>query len=106
MKLFLHVVLFSFFLFTGCVRVSLENKEHEPALMISTSSNGETTLMWDSDANYIYTIFFMDQKSQKWMALRNADRIKGSGSDMMVKDQVHPKAPQRRYRLAFEKKPY
>jgi hypothetical protein len=106
MKFSLHVIFLSFFLLTGCVRIPLENKEHEPALMISQTSNGETTLMWNSETQYIYTIFFMDQKSEKWLALRNADRVKGNGADMMVKDQVNPKAPSRRYRLAFEKKAY
>ena len=93
-------------LLAGCVSQPLEKNEHEPPLMIAQNSEGETTLLWESERGYIYTVFYMDLKIGVWKELRGASRVRGSGQTLTAKDRVNPNRPQRRYRLAFEKQDY
>ena len=86
----------------GCVSTPIEPEEPSPMLIISENSDGATTLIWESDPNYYYTIYYRDGKS-KWMELRRATRLRGTGKTMQTTDRVDPNKVMRRYRLFFEK---
>jgi len=87
---------------TGCVSEPVLSKVHDPALMIAQNSDGETTIAWDSEPDYVYTIYYMDPPNGKWATLRHATRIRGTGRTLTVKDRINPRGPMRRYRLEFE----
>jgi predicted glycosyl hydrolase (DUF1957 family) len=93
-------------LLAGCVSQTTDQREHDPSLMIAQNSDGETTLVWESDSSYIYTVFYMDADKENWKALRGANRVRGTGKTLEAKDRVNPNKPQRRYRLGFEKQGY
>ena len=93
-------------LLTGCVSQTADQPEHDPSLMIAQNSDGETTLVWESDSSYIYTVFYMDSDKGSWKELRGANRVRGTGKTLEAKDRVNPNKPQRRYRLGFEKQGY
>jgi len=97
------------FALTACVTqpVKEENKiqEHNPRLRIGQNGDGSVVLEWDSDANYLYTVYFSKEKIGKkniWKTLPQATKIKGTGKLMIVHDKVSPHSSIR-YRLYFEK---
>jgi hypothetical protein len=101
--LFLSLVI----IFSGCISKPAEKSpEHTPSLMISQNSDGEVTLMWESDPDYSYTVLYLDKKSGKWLSLRNGIRVRGTGKSLSVMDRVNPRNSQRRYRLQFDKLNY
>ena len=90
-----------FFALVGCVSTPKETDEYSPSLWI-TQSDGETTLVWESDSSYFYTIYYRDGSS-KWQEMRSVNRVRGTGGTMRAADRVDPHRPIRRYRLHFEK---
>ena len=99
-----YFFLFIVFFLVGCVSQSVKEHEHAPTLMISQNSDGEATLLWLSDTEYIYTVFFMDKNDGAWVKLRGSTKISGTGKTMMVKDRGNPNQLKRRYRLQFNKR--
>jgi hypothetical protein len=88
---------------TGCISEPLEPEEHSPQLMIAQNSDGLTTLIWESDSSYLYTVFYRDG-SNPWQELRSVKLARGTGESMTASDRVNPnRATPRRYRLHFEK---
>jgi hypothetical protein len=83
----------------GCVSKPVEAEKLPPPLMIAQNSDGEVNLAWDSEAGYIYTIYYQDSEGADWMPLKSADRIRGTGETLTVQDRINPNLPPRRYRL-------
>jgi hypothetical protein len=86
----------------GCVSPPPETEEHSPSLMIAQNSNGEVSLVWDSDSRYLYTIYHKDA-SREWRKMRSVNRVRGTGGTMKAIDHVNPHKTLRRYRLYPEK---
>jgi hypothetical protein len=100
---FLSLLAGLFFL-VGCVSQPIEDERHSPSLMISQNSDGEATLLWQSDSAYVYTVVYSDKENRSWRTLRGANKLSGTGKMLEVKDQVNPRRLQRRYRLQFDLK--
>jgi len=105
-----HLFLALLFLtLVGCVTQPVKEikkrPEHNPPLRIGQNGDGSIVLEWDSDANYLYTIYVCKKKIDKkniWKELPHAIRIQGTGKMMVVHDKTLPHAPMPRYRLYFE----
>ncbi len=87
----------------GCVSKVVE-EEHPPPLMLARNSDGVTTMQWDSEPGYVYTIFYQDNPSSDWRILPQANRLRGTGKPLNAQDRVDPNRPPRRYRVLPEKK--
>ncbi len=87
----------------GCVSKPMEDKVHAPSLMIGQNSDGDVSILWDSQPNHTYTLYYQDPPSDEWKTLRTASRVPGTGAALTVRDRVNPNKPQRRYRLEFER---
>ena len=91
---------------TGCVSEPLMSKVYDPSLMIAQNSDGETSISWESETDYIYTIYYMDPPNGEWAKLRGATLIQGTGQTLTTMDRVDPAGPMRRYRLEFKRQDY
>lgn len=102
MKPFATILFMLCLALAGCVRTPLETEEYSPILMISQSGDGRVQLVWESEPDYYYTIFYRDG-SNSWQELRAVRKERGTGASMSATDQTDPNKPPRRYRLFFEK---
>jgi hypothetical protein len=103
MRVFRFYLLMMALMLMGCVSEPLMDKVHDPALMVAQNSDGEATIVWDSDPDYVYTLYYMDPPNGEWAKLRRATGVRGTGQTLTVRDRVNPRAPTRRYRLEFER---
>ncbi len=97
-----YFLLLLFFALVGCVSTPIETEEYSPSLWITQNSDGKTTLVWESDSSYYYTIYYRNGSSE-WREMRSVNRVRGTGGTMRAADRVDPHKPIRRYRLHFEK---
>jgi hypothetical protein len=88
---------------SGCVSTPVEEEATTPPLMIAQNADGEVTLAWDSDSDYMYTVFYQTTAGAEWNGLPKAFRVPGTGGRITVYDLVNPRKPPRRYRLLDEK---
>ena len=89
----------------GCVSQPVEvEEEHAPPLMIAQNGDGQVTISWDSELEYIYTVYYQAKKDGDWKALRSGYEVPGSGSTLTIYDRVNPNWPMRRYRLLPSKR--
>lgn len=89
----------------GCLSTppELSEEEHSPRLGIVQNSDGRTTMVWESDSDYLYTVYYRDG-SRPWKELRSMIKVRGTGGSMMAEDRVNPRrSSMRRYRLHFDK---
>ena len=86
----------------GCVSKVVE-EERPPKLMLAQNSDGVTTMQWDTEPGYVYTIFYQDNPSSDWRILPQANRLRGTGKPLNVLDRIDPRRPPRRYRVLPEK---
>ena len=94
-----------FILMAGCISKPLEVVEvHAPLLMIAQNSDGEVTIEWASEQDYVYTIYYQNTAGGDWRVLRAANRVPGTGQTLTIQDRVNPNQPLRRYRVLPEKK--
>ena len=88
---------------TGCVSKVIEIEEHSPRLIVAQNSDGFATLIWESDSNYLYTIFYREGSSP-WKELSSVRQVRGTGESMTATDRVSPdRMALRRYRVHFER---
>ena len=90
-------------LMLGCVSKPAEVKIHAPSLMIAQNGDGEVTIAWESEPDYLYTIYYQSSPRADWKVLRTADRVRGTGQMLTVSDRVNPNKALRRYRVLAEK---
>ncbi len=89
---------------TGCVNKPMDDEvAHIPPLMIAQNSDGQVTISWESEADWIYTIYYQAEKEGDWKALRSGYRLQGTGRVLTIHDRVNPRRPMRRYRVLPEK---
>jgi nitrous oxide reductase accessory protein NosL len=89
-------------LFSGCVSKVVE-EEHPPPLMLARNSDGVTTMQWETEPGYVYTIFYQDNPQSDWKVLPQANRLRGTGKPLNARDATDPRKPPRRYRVLPEK---
>lgn len=102
MKYFTTILFILCLALAGCVRTPTESEDYSPILMISQNSEGKVQLVWESESDYYYTIFYRDGSSP-WQEMRSVNKLRGTGGSMSTADHVDPRKPTRRYRLYFEK---
>ena len=89
---------------SGCVSKPVEMEYTPPRLMIAQNSDGDVTIAWESDPEYVYTIYYQAEADGDWMPLTKAHRVPGTGETLTVYDRVNPNRPLRRYRILPEEK--
>jgi hypothetical protein len=89
-------------LLSGCVSKVVE-VAHPPPLMLARNSDGVTTMQWETEPGYVYSIFYQDNPRSDWKVLPSADRLRGTGKPLNARDAIDPQRPPRRYRVLPER---
>lgn len=89
-------------LLAGCVTKTIE-EEHPPMLIIAQNSDGAVTMQWESETDYVYTVYYQKTPASDWVILQKASRLPGTGQTMTAHDRTNPRNPPRRYRVLPEK---
>lgn len=90
-------------LMAGCVSKPTEVEIHAPSLMIAQNGDGEVTIAWESEPDYLYSIYYQSSPNADWKVLRTANRVRGTGQTLTAHDLVNPNKALRRYRVLAEK---
>ena len=105
MKRFRPLLLITLLAFlSGCVSKPVEEEYTPPPLLIAQHSEGDVSSAWESDPDYVYTIYYQTKADADWMPLKKAHRVPGTGQTLTVYDRVNPNHPLRRYRILPEEK--
>ncbi len=102
-RVVLVLALLATFALTSCV-TSIENKQKLADTTLLVGQSGKTaTLKWKTDKRFIYTVLYAPKRRNhaQWKPLPGAMKIRGTGSDITIQDQL-PAGETRRYRLHVE----
>ena len=86
------------FMLSGCVSTVIE-EERPPRVMIAQNADGKVSIAWESEVGYAYTLYYQEGSGGDWIALRGAERLRGTGKTMNATDHVNPRKKARRYRV-------
>ena len=98
------LIITTFAFMSGCVSAPVEKEYTPPRLMIAQNGDGDVTIAWESDPEYMYTIYYQAKDAGDWIPLKKAQRVPGTGQTLTVYDRVNPNQPLRRYRVLPEEK--
>lgn len=89
-------------LFSGCASTTAGVMDYPVSpRMATTLAGGVATISWNSELAELYTVFYTDAprgQPPQWRPLSQAQRIRGTGRQIIVEDQP-PAGATRRYLL-------
>lgn len=106
-RLLLWCVVMAVLSVCGCVSQKMDEAEDpRPDLAVAQNSDGVSFISWESEVGYYYTIKYQTKPRGEWRVLRQAERVRGTGETITIKDVVGLNAPRRRYWISLEKASY
>jgi hypothetical protein len=103
------LILLPAFLLAGCVSEPVPADYPVSPNIATTFADGEATITWRAESNQTYTVYYTDTPPgmrADWKPLPQASNLRGTGSEITVRDRPGQESNRRYLPLAGGQTPY